>query len=75
MKLNELQNGQSGIIIQNIHSNPMKQRLFDLGLTTGSIIQCGYRSPYGDPVAYYIHGTIIALRKEDCEKIFVEDLP
>ncbi len=49
-----------------------KQRLSDLGFVTGGKVVCMFRSPLGDPVAYLVRGTLIALRRVHSEKILVE---
>ncbi len=46
--------------------------MLDLGLVNGTNVEALHKSPSGDPVAYYIRGSVIALRKEDAGKIFVE---
>jgi len=48
-----------------------KNRLAELGFTESCIITPLYISPLGDPTAYCIRGTIIALRSEDAENIIV----
>jgi len=45
--------------------------MLDLGLVNGTNIEALHKSPSGDPVAYYIRGSVIALRSEDAQKIFV----
>ena len=41
-------------------------RLRDLGLIENTRVVCLGRSPMGDPSAYLIRGTVIALRRCDC---------
>ncbi len=48
-----------------------KDRLAELGFTEGCEITPLYISPLGDPTAYCIRGTIIALREEDTKNIIV----
>lgn len=48
-----------------------KRRVFDLGLVPGTRVQCIRRGPCGNPIAFLVRGTMIALRKEDAEKIKV----
>ena len=43
----------------------MKRRLLDLGFIPGATIKVLQRSPLGDPVAYQVSNTTIALRKEE----------
>ena len=42
----------------------MKRRLLDLGFIPGATIKVLQRSPLGDPVAYQVSNTTIALRKK-----------
>ncbi len=51
--------------------NNLKKRLADLGLVENSIIKKIYISPFGDPCAYLIMGSVIALRNSDCKNIIV----
>ncbi len=47
------------------------KRLAELGFTEGCEIIPVHMSPLGDPIAYCLRGTIIALRKEDAKNIKV----
>jgi ferrous iron transport protein A len=49
----------------------MRRRLLDLGFVPGTKVECLRRSPAGDPTAYFIRGTVIALRKEDTDQICI----
>lgn len=51
--------------------NGIKNRIFDMGITEGEKIIPILKSPFGDPVAYLLKGTVIALRQNDCSKIMV----
>lgn len=52
--------------------NPViKKRLLDLGMINSTKIKALYKSPLGDPTAYLLRGSIIALRKDDTQKITV----
>lgn len=48
-----------------------RYRLLDLGLVPGTAVGAVRRSPAGDPTAFCIRGAIIALRKEEAEKVTV----
>lgn len=50
----------------------MRRRLLDLGLIEGTCITCLQKSPSGDPTAYFVRGTVIALRAGDAAHILVE---
>ncbi len=49
----------------------LRRRLLDLGFTPGNSVTPLFRSPLGDPTAYAVMGSIIALRQEDAESIQV----
>ena len=46
--------------------------MLDLVLIKGTIVEAVQKSPAGDPIAYFIRGTLIAIRSEDAEKCLVE---
>lgn len=50
----------------------VKRRFLDLGLINGTKVEALQKSPAGDPVAYYIRGTVIALRLQEAAKIIIE---
>lgn len=49
----------------------MRRRILDLGIIPGTTVECIRRGPSGDPTAYTVRGTTIALRKEDANFINV----
>ncbi len=49
----------------------VRRRLLDLGFVPGTAVQGVRRSPFGDPTAYMVRGSIIALRGEDADRIIV----
>ncbi|EKN64993.1 FeoA family protein [Schinkia azotoformans] len=51
----------------------MRRRLLDLGFVKGALIEVLQKSPLGDPAAYRVNNTTIALRKEESSKIFVKE--
>ncbi len=59
--------------VNALHSTgTMRRRLLDIGLVTGTVVECLQKSPQGDPIAYLIRGAVIALRLEDASNILVE---
>ena len=47
----------------------LRRRLMDLGFVEGTKIRCVGKSPLGDPKAFSIRGSVIALRKEDSDSV------
>ncbi|MFC3883134.1 ferrous iron transport protein A [Bacillus songklensis] len=50
----------------------MRRRLLDLGFVPGATVQVLRKSPLGDPIAFRVSHTTIALRKEESSKILGE---
>lgn len=74
MNLFELQSGKRCLIDEIGVDGSMRRRLLDLGLTQNTKVECVGISPLGDPKAFLIRGAVIAIRKEDCEKILIKDV-
>ena len=72
--LNTLKEGKSSVIerIDDSIDPAERRRLLDLGIYPGVRIQNCFKSASGEPVAYEVLGSLIALRKEQTEKIFVK---
>jgi ferrous iron transport protein A len=69
----DLKNGESATIISvgddclDIHCHCL--RLLEIGFTPGQEVTLIAKSPFKDPLAVSIRGTIIALRKSEAECI------
>ena len=63
--------GETAVIAALDHTLPACRRLHELGFAPGGEIRPLFRAPCGDPTAYAVCGTVIALRKQDAEKIFL----
>lgn len=48
----------------------LRRRLLDLGFVPGAVVEVLRKSPLGDPIAYRVSNTTIALRKEESSQIF-----
>ena len=61
--------------VQKLDCNgALKRRFLDLGIVENTLITPVLKSPSGDPTAFEIRGTLIALRKEDANLIKVKSL-
>jgi len=49
-----------------------RRRFLDLGLTPGTAIYPELTNPFGDPRAYRVRGTLIALRRDQAAQIWVK---
>lgn len=64
--------GGSARVVNILTIDANRRRLLDLGLVPGSMIEVIRRSPAGNPTAYLIKGTLIALRNDDARQILVD---
>lgn len=67
--LNNLPIGSTGKVISLVSLDKDRRRMLDLGFILGTKVKALFRSPLGDPTAYLVRGTIIAIRDADAEKI------
>ena len=68
----KLVNGEKGNVIKITSLNlegVMRRRLLDLGFVTGALVEVVRKSPLGDPIAFRVSQTTIALRKEESSQI------
>jgi DtxR family Mn-dependent transcriptional regulator len=70
--LADVEVGEEGRIIALRVSGFGRRRLLDLGFTPGAAVGCELTSPFGEPRAYRIRGTLIALRPEEARRIEIE---
>ena len=69
MKLNEIEINKTCKIVRINCKDDIKRRLLDLGLIKGTKIKPVFISPSGDPTAYEVRGSLIAIRKNDAKLI------
>jgi DtxR family Mn-dependent transcriptional regulator len=72
--LSALREGEASNIV-NISPSILggeRRRLLDLGLVSGTRVERDFDSMLGSPTAYRVRGAVIALRKEQADRIFVE---
>ena len=72
MLLNELNIGERAIVKEVSKASKMRQRFIDIGIVSGTKVECVLVSPSMDPKAYMIKGAVIAIRSEDAKFIKVE---
>jgi DtxR family Mn-dependent transcriptional regulator len=74
--LSALSIGEKGKVIgiSQACRGQQRRRLMDLGIVPGSVISVELKSLTGDPTAYKIRGATVALRKEQSNNIFIEDV-
>jgi DtxR family transcriptional regulator, Mn-dependent transcriptional regulator len=76
MPLSELLDGAKAEVVALDESCQgfTRRRLLDLGMTPGAHLEPEMRNFFGDPRAYRVRGTLIALRREQAAQIWVKQL-
>lgn len=69
--LSSLSIGNSGVVISLLNEGDQRRRFLDLGLTPNTLVKVERLSPSGNPIAYNIRGTVLALRQEEASQILV----
>ncbi len=70
--LNRLPLGKKARVRELTLHGISRRRLLDLGLIINTEVEALQKSPSGDPIAYLIRGTVIAIRSEEASEILVE---
>lgn len=71
MNLDRLLPGLRSVVTEIRVPEPLRCRLRDFGLVTGTEVSVRYRSPDGGVTALELRGTVIALRTSELKKIRV----
>jgi Fe2+ transport system protein FeoA len=69
LTLDQLKAGQTATVSALTCQGANRHRLMDMGILPGTSIEVEMRSPLGDPTAYRVRGTVIAMRKEQARQI------
>lgn len=67
--LNDMLPGQRARVLNIASGGLIRRRLLDLGLISGTTVECLGTSPMGDPKAYLIRGAVIATRAKDSRRV------
>ena len=72
-RLSQIRPGESAEVrgVSRATRSPERRRFMDLGILPGTVITAEFTAPGGDPTAYRIRGAVIALRREQADRIFV----
>ncbi len=65
----DMKKGERSVIKELKIQGSLRRRLMDMGFVEGTAVECAGISPAGDPKAFRVRGTVIALRKEDAAQI------
>lgn len=73
--LSSLKVGEKGIVfgIAKAMRGQQRRRLMDLGIVPGTEIEAQLESISRDPIAYRVRGSVVALRKQQADRIYLVD--
>lgn len=71
ISLDELQPGESAIIVEVLGDDVVASRLMEMGLIEDETIAMIGRAPMGDPAEYAVRGYRISLRKNESGRVLV----
>jgi len=72
VSLKELEPGERGRIEKVSGEGPVRQRMIDMGATSGTIVEVVRIAPLGDPIDVRIKGYHLSLRREEAADIIVK---
>ncbi|MCF0205825.1 MAG: ferrous iron transport protein B [Bacteroidales bacterium] len=71
MKLSELQNGESAVIVKVFGHGGFRKRIMEMGFVRGQKVTSIIDAPMNDPIKYTIMGYDVSLRRSEAEMIEV----
>jgi len=72
--LKDLRPGQKGKVLKISGRGETSQRIVEMGVTTGAVVEIERVAPLGDPIDVKVKGYHLSLRKEEAEGIEIEKL-
>ena len=70
--LSTLKLGEKSNVVHLNVKGLLRRRILDLGIVPGTVLTCIGKAPAGDPIAYLVRNTVIALRSEDASQIYID---
>lgn len=70
--LDELPRGTAAVVTQLDMTGADRRRFMDMGLLPGTRVVVDMTSPLGDPTAYLVRGSVIALRRSQARGVRIE---
>lgn len=64
--------GERGVIDYIKKESPLRRRLADIGMIGETEVKCLQKSLFGDPAAYLVRDTVIAIRNDDAKYIIIK---
>lgn len=75
LSLDQLEPGQKGKIIALKHDDFLAQRLMEMGLLEGEVVEMVRLAPMGDPMEIRVAGYNLSIRRSEASLVEVEKWP
>jgi ferrous iron transport protein A len=69
MRLDELREGETAVILEVTGNDVLASRLMEMGLIDGESISMIGKAPMGDPTEYSVQGYRLSLRKNEAARV------
>jgi ferrous iron transport protein A len=70
--LDDLREGQRGMVLEIQGSDSLSARLMEMGLIPGEYVEMVGKAPMGDPVEYLVVGYRLSLRRAEARRVRIE---
>ena len=70
--LEQIEQGETGLIRKVEGEGKLRRRLFDMGITPGAKVTLRKKAPMGDPIEVTIRGYELSLRKAEAALVTIE---
>ncbi len=74
MNLTQTDFGKEYCVLEITANQDIRRRILDIGITKGTKIEKLFDSPFGEPTAFNIRGSVMALRREVSDQIIVQEV-
>lgn len=69
--LDQLPLNAAATVVELTSEGAERRRMMDLGLLPGTRVEVAMGNPLGDPRAYQIRGSVVALRREQARQVYI----
>jgi ferrous iron transport protein A len=73
--LADLPVGGSGRVREVVGGDALEQRLLEMGLTPGTLLQVIRFAPLGDPLEVRVRGYLLSVRRHDARGVLLQEDP
>jgi len=71
--LRDCREGERAVIRRLVGTGSFRRRLMEMGFLPGTIVEIVKYAPLRDPIEFVVKGYHVSLRRDEAEKIILED--